>query len=164
MNSGSKMSDVDNYSSVGSSWLINSCSNMSDVNNEWATYSFVCSSSSTAVVIYPVWAIYSSVCRSCSTLAVICPMWITGGHNQEVNEFDPYFTQVAARCAFLFTLAAQRLPRRHGRLLLRGAHAEKPFPNRIKSNCNQIVSNIFLLILNQTDVRLVPNTVIKFFG
>ena len=36
-------------------------------------------------------------------------------------------------------------------------HTEKSFRNLIKSTRNQNVINIFRLIWNQTDVRLVPN-------
>ena len=67
-----------------------------------------------------------------------------------------YFTSQLSRKMSTKILHQLRLRRPSGMFKL-SLHTEKSFRNLIESTRNQIVFTIFLLIWNQTDVRLVPN-------
>ena len=81
----------------------------------------------------------------------------------ELCVFTLLFWQFATRYSNVPMICSRKAPhlnihvRRFSLEWTFGLHAEKYFPNLIKSNRNQIVFTIFWLIWNQTDVRLVPN-------
>ena len=69
--------------------------------------------------------------------------------------FSPKRCKASRRLISWRVLRCFDFARRHG--YFPWVHAEKSFPNLIESNWNQIVVTIFLLIWNQTVIRLIPN-------